>query len=350
MKILVVGPDWFGKTATSCSAALRNLGHDVDVFYYHHHREQKMLNLRRFLRNSVSQPVKNLFRPVTYVQNSVSRTLVNNDLIRKCKVEKPELVIILKGEIILPSSIRLLKTLGVKCVAYWWFDDPFDYTSIHRNLPDAFREADAFFCFDQEYIPKVKGLGVHNTFLLPNAANVQMLEGRPNNDQKKFDLCFVGSCNDERARQLMELSEYSTLVGGPYWGDSLKKVKNFHVVDKVISPTEFGTCYRSAQIGINFHSSNCNSALNSRTFDISATGVFQLVPKLTAAKECFKLEEELVLYESMPDLIKKIDYFLHEKVLREQIGYRAHLRTVREHTYEHRMVSMLERLEKCYVL
>ena len=350
MKILVVGPDWFGKTTTSCSVALRNLGHDVDIFYYHHHREQKMLNVWRFLRNSVSQSVKNLFLPAKFILDSASRTLVNNDLIRKCKSEKPELVIILKGEIISPSSIRLLKTLGVKCIAYWWFDDPFDYTSIHRDLTDAFTEADAFFCFDQEYIPRVKDLGVHNVFVLPNAANGQMIAGRPNNDQKKFDLCFVGSCDDERARQLMELSEYSILVGGPYWGDCLQNVKNFHVVDKVISPVEFESYYRSARIGINFHGTNCKSGLNNRTFDISATGVFQLVPKLSAAKECFKIEEELVLYDSSQDLIEKIDYYLHEKGLREQIGYRAHLRTVREHTYEHRMVSMLERLENCCVI
>jgi spore maturation protein CgeB len=298
----------------------------------------------------VSQSVKNLFLPAKFMLNSASRTLVNNDLIWKCKAENPELVLILKGEIILPDTIRLLKALGVKCVAYWWFDDPFDYTSIHRNLTDAFREADAFFCFDQEYIPRVQDLGVLNVFLLPNASNVQMIEGRTNNDQKEFDLCFVGSCNNERARQLMELSDYSILVGGPYWGDNLQEVKNFQVMDKVISPDEFGACYRRAQIGINFHSSNCKSALNSRTFDISANGVFQLVPKLSAAKECFEIDEELVLYESIEELIEKIDYFLHEKVLREQIGYRAHLRTVSEHTYEHRMVSMIESLENCYVL
>ena len=63
-----------------------------------------------------------------------------------------------------------------------------------------------------------------------------------------------------------------------------------------------------------------------------------------------KIEEELVLHDSSQDLIEKIDYYLHEKGLREQIGYRAHLRTVREHTYEHRMVSMLERLENCCVI
>ena len=74
----------------------------------------------------------------------------------------------------------------------------------------------------------------------------------------------------------MDLSEYSILVGGPYWGDCLQNVKNFHVVDKVISPVEFESYYRSARIGINFHGTNCKSGLNNRTFDISATGEFQV--------------------------------------------------------------------------
>lgn len=81
---------------------------------------------------------------------------------------------------------------------------------------------------------------------------------------------------------------------------------------------------------------------NARTFSLAGCGAFQLVDKREAIPLHFKVDEEIVCFETVEELKKKIDYYLAHPKKREEIARAARERAYREHTYAHRIEQMVE--------
>ena len=79
-----------------------------------------------------------------------------------------------------------------------------------------------------------------------------------------------------------------------------------------------------------------------RIFDLMGAGGFVISNYQAEIPEYFEIDKEIVLYESIPDLINKIDYYLTHDDERKQIAKNGHDRIKKEHTYDIRIPAMLK--------
>jgi len=143
---------------------------------------------------------------------------------------------------------------------------------------------------------------------------------------KIYDLAFVGQFGIGKRKKIMEL---------------LKK----HYPNSYIGPADcqkLGEIYSSAKIGVNYSIKN---DINMRIFEILGSGTFLLTNKITnnGFDELFEDGRDLVVYDSIEDLFKKIDYYLKNESEREKIAYGGYLKVKDKHTYQARVKFILEK-------
>jgi hypothetical protein len=83
-----------------------------------------------------------------------------------------------------------------------------------------------------------------------------------------------------------------------------------------------------------------------RLFESTGRGGFTIYPRIKGLENYFIDEEEIVFYEhgNFEDLKSKIDEYLFNAPLREQIRFAGHERTKQEHTYVHRWATIMKEL------
>lgn len=103
--------------------------------------------------------------------------------------------------------------------------------------------------------------------------------------------------------------------------------------------------YSSSTISLNVHESyqiQYGGDCNERTFKVPACRGFQLVDNVTCIQDYFKINEEVVVYDSADDLIEKIHYYMNNPTERERIIEAGYKKVLKEHTYFDRAKKFIE--------
>jgi hypothetical protein len=85
--------------------------------------------------------------------------------------------------------------------------------------------------------------------------------------------------------------------------------------------------------------------VNPRTFELAGLGCFQLSDRRELLPPLYS-GDEVVQFDNEADLVEKIDYYLDHEDERERIAGNARRKTLRSHLYEHRVVEMMEAVQK----
>jgi spore maturation protein CgeB len=88
------------------------------------------------------------------------------------------------------------------------------------------------------------------------------------------------------------------------------------------------------------------TAVNQRVFDVPAAGGFLLTDYKAQLPELLELGKEIVCYrdpDEIPDLIR---FYLKHSRAREEIISRGRRRILAEHTYVHRLQTMVETIRR----
>jgi spore maturation protein CgeB len=101
--------------------------------------------------------------------------------------------------------------------------------------------------------------------------------------------------------------------------------------------------YRGIGVNINITSRQMRSAVNQRVFDIPLCGGFVLSDHQADLDELFE-PDEVARYDSAETIVDKIDYFISHSAERSAISDRARKKILGEHTYVHRIDSILKSL------
>jgi len=112
--------------------------------------------------------------------------------------------------------------------------------------------------------------------------------------------------------------------------------------------SELPAFYPWSDINFNCTSKQMKGAVNQRLFDVPAAGAFVLTDWRDQTESLFEPGKELICYrepEEAPDLIR---YFLAYPEKRQRIVRAARARVLAEHTWTHRVQSILARLRETY--
>jgi len=78
-----------------------------------------------------------------------------------------------------------------------------------------------------------------------------------------------------------------------------------------------------------------------RVFDVCASGGFQIVDYKEEIEEYYELGREIETFSSIEELKDMICFYLNNRQEATEIGLRARVKTLKHHTYEHRVQSIL---------
>lgn len=110
--------------------------------------------------------------------------------------------------------------------------------------------------------------------------------------------------------------------------------------------TQLFNTYRDIEINLNVTSCQMPSAVNQRVFDIPMSGSFVISDNQKDLGELFEIGKEAVCYKDIEELKDIVSYYLDRQESQLQITAAAKERIRNEHTYFHRVKSIMEALKK----
>jgi len=333
--MLVGGFDCYERIALNCEKALKILGYDVYRFDY--------VNLSDYSSKFSFGISSNLIRDAFIVR-------MNEEFFSKATTVRLDLILIIKGEIILPESLLYIKRELDVPIVTWWMDDPLfewheDLPVPRENIHNSLKLFDHFFVFDSYHIPRLNRLGARNVYWLPLAADPDEYSHLPlSNTELSYygsDVSFVGSAFRFRGKILVELVDDFNLKlwGGRWLNEKLKKVA---VNENILPPGEVSKVCNASKINLSLCHYQSVFGPNLRVFEVLASGGFLIAENLADLHKLFKVGEEMVCYESsIYDLKDKIKYYLDYPEEQKAIAEAGHKRVIENHTYLHRMKELL---------
>lgn len=345
VRILLVGPQWVGQWTESTHKALVDLGHTVESFYYTSVGVEKVsLGLKRRIEGLSPWLAGRLTHFGEQWQQAMNRRLLN-----LASDSKPDLTLVLKGETLLPDTVAALRQASGH-LATWWVDDPLR----HARTREAMTLYDAMFVFDKWYFAPLSQAGVSQLYFLPCCGDAGVF--RPMTldpvDRQRYDcdVAFVAVYYPARGEIVESLGGLKVCIWGPHW-DGVDARQALRSVDpgawrgKFVDQTTAARIYNAARICLNVHHIQTHvGGLNTRTFEVPACGAFLLTDYVSGMEELFSPGEEVVCYSSPDEVRSLVDHYLAHPEERARISQRGRERVLREHTYHHRMTTLLSAL------
>jgi spore maturation protein CgeB len=335
---LVIGPRWQGQWTEYCAAALRSLGHQTQMIYYDRAVEDHILAAQLRLPNGV---LRKSFGAV----DKRWLSLISRRTVRQVKSFAPDLVLLLKGDLLAPEFLAEIKHLAGAKLVTWWLDDPFRF----RDFIPALDLIDNFFIFDRSYIPALLEHGAKAATYLPCACAIDVLRplGLSAADRQQYgsQVSFVGCHYPQREAILSALESFELGIWGPGWRRNLPADRTAlrSAYRGWATPQQAVKIYNASATCLNIHHQQTrDGGLNFRTFELAACGAFQLVDYVPGLEDLFVPGAEIVCFHEVAELCQQVRYYLDHPAERASIAARGHQRLERDHTIHVRMKTILK--------
>lgn len=271
------------------------------------------------------------------------------------ELHRPDLVLVLNGIFSVGTDqIDRIRALGIP-TAVWVADDPY-FSDQTRQMAAHY---DVVFTHEVSCVTMYREAGCRNVHYLPFAADPDLF--RPVHPPALHtDLLFIGMAFPNRLAFLNRLAPFfarrNVLIAGGGWQglagyDRLKDRIWLAGIDPETTPL----FYSGAKIVINLHRSDEESgnslrfpglSVNPRTFEIGACGTLQLVDERAELSRHYAPGTDVATFSSPEELMEKAEYYLKREEERRQLAVNALKRTLRAHTYVHRLKHMFQLLSK----
>ena len=356
VKIFISAPKFYG-IDTAIKESFEKLGYDTVL---HNYRTNHTLQEKIARKIGLKSPrLKFIVNPVLkyYLKKE------NKKFIKTVKKEKPSLIFIIKGDHLFPDTlIELKRQVLCPIIAYVW-DDPF--YSYAGSFTDDFRKSnfehgmdlyDYIFVYDTFYVEQIKKRGILNVGYLPLAADPKgfknILISQKERKKYNYDICFVGAPYPNRIKILESLKHYNLGVYGDGWSryylSNGKSIPSYYkgkaMGDKVLK------LYLSSKIVLNIHDPEAKEGLNTRTFDILASGASEMVDSKKNLAMHFKIGKEIITFKDNLELLSTVEYYLKNHELLIEISNKGRRRVLDEHTWVHRVNSIINTIKEHGIL
>lgn len=301
--------------------ALLQLGHEVVVFNYERNsqieRVREKMGFQRFLKYK------------------------NQQLLALIDATKPDVFFTIYGKNHGADTLHELKRRGLPTIC-WWLDDPISLANKYIPL----ELYDFFFSNSCGTAPVYRHYQVREPHYLPVAVDPTI--HRPIEEaEQQYDIVFAGDWHPTRERVLLELARHHRLtIVGP-WKRNIPKNSPLwpHLLRAgYFTPTEMALLFNQARIVLNVHQwyQRWSYGTNPRLFEASGCRAFQISDTKEEIRDLYVPNQEIVLYEDARELPELCTHYLARPEERARIAAQAYTRTLREHTYQHRMQQLID--------
>jgi spore maturation protein CgeB len=251
----------------------------------------------------------------------------------RTKLENFDVFVCFNGTNIHPEFAASLDVITV----YGCFDDPESSSKLSRPAAHAF---DIAMVGNIAEVKTYKGWGIENVHWWP----LGFREGDYSAELTKRDILHGNRANDvvllcervEKYRRLRVDKFAFAFPNGRYYG---RGWPNGFLPEEKRVPL-----LQQSKIGINIH--NSTGPINFRTFYLPANGVMQICDNKSHLSKIFKLDDEVIGFDSIDEAIEKAAYYLAHEDERRTIAAKGWSRAVRYYNEVECFARMVKAVEK----
>jgi spore maturation protein CgeB len=253
----------------------------------------------------------------------------------------PEVVLSTDGEVLREGVVETLRGLSAARWVHWFAWQ----TELKSSMARAIQASDLVF---------MAGAGRADRWSRETGMAVTVLDAgcdpsvhRPLRVREPFraNVVFAGSASPYREAVLSQLVEFGLAIWGPGWKKSSLRE---YCRGELISLENYVRAYAGATVGINLQrqaeTAGSEGALNARLFELAGIGVLQAVEHRSELATHFDPGVELLTYHGVEELREKVRQALADQALRDRMASAARHTALQRHTYMHRMLALLERV------
>lgn len=213
---------------------------------------------------------------------------------------------------------------------------------------------DFFTSSDFEAKRKYARLGLPSLIHFPFGVNHELYQPQP--VEKIYDVSFVGAWHPYREWLIKRLRRANIRVetAGSRWPrgivsqeEMIRMFNQSHINLNLSNSCSWDARYLLGSVKgmINtLHSGKNVEQIKARHFEINACRAFQLSYYVDGLERCYRIGEEMAVYLDPDDLVDKVQYYLADDELRENMAEKAYQRTLNEHTYAQRFKRVFEQM------
>ncbi|QWG58717.1 hypothetical protein EXW26_26360 [Bacillus mycoides] len=341
MKLFLVGPDFYDYN-TSLASAFSNNKFQTKVMSY----QDRNKNVKETLENRIF-PKIGIYK---YQRDNLQR--FNDEFVEEVLKYRPTVLVVIKGDCILKDSLLKIKRAipEIKCVL-WMMDSLSRFPKALESL-EIYYKVVYFEEDDKKYFEDVtKGI------YIPMGYNSNIYQ--QSEEDKDIDICFAGYGYPKRKEILNELAKQlcdenlKIIIIGEYGN---KRRPLTHMCQKIkyrylykvlknhtVTPEELNRLYNRSKICLNINFEG-HHGINPRTFEIAATNSFQLTDFNKGVTSFYDIQEDIIVFEEVNDLVKKVRYYLKNEKERKRIANNAYEKTVNKQSMENRVEEFLKQM------
>lgn len=261
----------------------------------------------------------------------INKYLFNKKLLTMALRTKPDILLVLKGTMIRRETLATLRRAGIRSAN--WFPENVRHREYQAWFLANHSAYDFFLTFDSS---------VAGTYYVPFAVDPMVWQAHPDESRTLYacDLLFVGAPYPERVRALEAIRDAGVnmkIFGWKGWSNTSLAPHYFGPLDARRS----AVAYRAARICLNMNLEPEISGVNLKTFEIPASGGFQLSDYRNDVEKLFQTDKEIALFRGHEELLEKIRYYLNHESERSAIAAAGHARVLRDHTMKQRIKEIL---------
>jgi spore maturation protein CgeB len=338
LRVLVVSPLGGGShpIAGYCARALTELGHTV-----------RLLDLAPLEPGMAAAAQFTPQRRARRVVEAAYTRFLATGILAAVQAFEPDLVLALAQA---PLDAEALAEIGRRGVvrAFWFVED-------HRLFPywrDVIAGYDYFCAIQESFLAEAATLTAGRVCYLPCAADPGIhrpLDLTPA-ERTAFGapVAFVGAGYRNRRISFAPLLDLGLRLWGTEWENSGVMLSALERGGARIPTEDAVRIFNATSVNLNLHSSTWvdgvdprGDFVNPRTFELAAAGAFQLVDRRALLPALFVPDVEVATFTAASELRERVRYYLAHPDERAAIAAAGRARVLAEHTYRHRMETLL---------
>ena len=338
-RILCVGETWLGSDGRASFAALRRLGHSVQVLDDNNYVPNQWQTF-------AGKVVRRLCRPVLVNELRVTA-------LQQLASWRPHCLLVFKGNWVHPAILRHCRERGIPTANYY---PDVSFLSHGPYIPRCLPLYDHVFTTKSYGMGDMRSrLGVTRSSYLPLGYDPDLhvpLE-LTDADRRRYgcDVGFVGTWSPKKERLLASLRNSLPGISLRIWGPQWEKAASAELKSSVAGFAVMGDDYVRALCASTIclgllseqgEGSSSGDLITARTFQIPACGSFMLHERTDEARSYFEEGRQAAYFSTPAELASQVRYYLDNQQERAAMASGGLQRARRDHVIDRRIEVILQ--------